>query len=175
MERPEEEESIGQRVKRLRAARGWSLDRLAQEARKNEGSSVGLSRGTIHEMERNPARVPWDTTLRAIASALDVPVEYLRSGKMSAEEDSLSDFTPEMYAMAQGLKDPEYIRQWAEHLNALKLAEVADEQVVEVERGLDSYSVEEFARAKGLKDEQHIAKFQQHLEKLLSLEEFEVE
>ncbi len=165
--------SIGQRVRELRQARGWSLDRLAQESRQEDGT--GLSRGTIWEMEADPERIPWDVTLRAIAAALEVPVEYLRTGKMPAEESSLSDFTPEIYAMAQGLKNPEYVRQWSEHLKALKLAEVADEKVAAEERGLDSYTCEEFARAKGLKDEQHIAKFQQHLERLLGLEEFEVE
>jgi transcriptional regulator with XRE-family HTH domain len=165
--------SIGDRIRELRTAKGWSLDRLAQEARQEDGT--GLSRGTIWEVEKWPDRVPWHKTLQAIADALEVPVEYIRDGKMPAEESSLSDFTPEMYAMAQGLRNPKYIRQWSEHLNALKLAELADEKVSAEERGPESYACEEFARAKGLKDEQHIAKFQQHLERLLGLEEFEEE
>lgn len=128
---PSEEESIGQRVRRLRKARGWSLDRLAQEARKEEGGGTGLSRGTIWEMETNFSRVPWDVTLRAIAAALDVPVEYIRTGKIPANEQSLSDFSPEMYGRAQGIKSPERLRVLRDIVEDFKLLDelVEDEPV----------------------------------------------
>jgi transcriptional regulator with XRE-family HTH domain len=163
--------SIGQRVRELRTAKGWSLDRLAQEARQENGK--GLSRGTIHEMERNPGRIPWDITLRAIAAALEVPVEYLRDGKVPATEEDLSSYSPDVYARAQGLKNPDYVKQWGEYLSILRRIETEEEQGPAEERGLESYSSAEFARAKGLKDEEKIARFRAYLEHLIAQEELE--
>jgi transcriptional regulator with XRE-family HTH domain len=163
--------SIGQRVRELRTAKGWSLDRLAQEARQENGKS--LSRGTIWEMEANPKRVPWAGTLLALANALEVPVEYLRDGKMPAAEEDLSSYSPDVYARAQGLKNPDYVKQWAEYLSILRRIETEEEQGPAEECGLESYSSAEFARAKGLQDEEKIARFQSYLEHLLAQEELE--
>jgi transcriptional regulator with XRE-family HTH domain len=157
--------SIGQRVRELRQAKGWAFDRLARE--------TGLSRGTLWEAEHKKDREPRHRTLVRIAEALGVPVEYLRDGKMPAAEEDLSSYSPDVYARAQGLKNPDYVQQWAEYLSILRRIEAEKERGPAEERGLESYSPVEFARAKGLQDEEKIARFQAYLEHLLAQEELE--
>jgi phage repressor protein C with HTH and peptisase S24 domain len=64
-------ETIGERVKRLRLARGWTQQQLAARA--------GRSQVTISDIERGRNKSSRD--LVGIADALDVSAQYLSSGK----------------------------------------------------------------------------------------------
>lgn len=66
---------FGAEVRRLRKARGLSLEQLAEKA--------GLSRNYIATLETKP-RDPSLTTLRSIARALQVPVSELMKEKLSS-------------------------------------------------------------------------------------------
>ena len=77
-EKPEETltETIGQRVQRLRKAKGWGLDRLKDEAGLN-GIAVGIMVG----IENGSWGIPKPVHLHGLADALDVTAEYLLDGK----------------------------------------------------------------------------------------------
>ena len=69
-------ESIGKRIQRLREKKGWSLDRLKDEAGLN-GIAVGIMVG----IEDGSWGIPKPAHLYGLAVAFDVPVEYLMTGK----------------------------------------------------------------------------------------------
>jgi len=59
-------ESVGQRVRQLRRARGWSQQRLAVAA--------GIGLGTVEAIESSRTRVPQTDTLIRVADALGVGI-----------------------------------------------------------------------------------------------------
>ena len=63
---------LGQRVRELRLARGWSQEEL--------GAQCGLDRTYVSGVERG-VRNPTITVVAAIANGLGVPIEGLFSGK----------------------------------------------------------------------------------------------
>jgi transcriptional regulator with XRE-family HTH domain len=63
--------SVGGRIRQVRAERGWTQDRLAEE--------VGVSRSAVAQWETDRAGQIRDNLAR-IAGALDVSVEFLLSG-----------------------------------------------------------------------------------------------
>lgn len=64
-------ETTGERVRRLREALGWSQVEL--------GSATDIDHTAISRLEHDRVR-PSHRTLRDVASALGVSVEYLRGG-----------------------------------------------------------------------------------------------
>ena len=66
--------TVGERIKQVREARGWTQDRLAQEAR--------ISRGFLSEVEKHGKNISLDLLLR-IATALGASVAYLATGEGS--------------------------------------------------------------------------------------------
>jgi len=65
-------DSIGARIKYLREARGWTQDRLAQEAR--------VSKSFVSEVENN-RRNPSAEKLLDIASVLGASLDFIMTGK----------------------------------------------------------------------------------------------
>ncbi len=57
---------LGEKIRKLRAARGWSSGRLAQES--------GISRGYLWQLEENPDKRPSVDILQKLAHTLGVPV-----------------------------------------------------------------------------------------------------
>lgn len=87
---------IGDEVRRLRLARGWTLDRLAE--------ATGAGRATISNVEMGK----WNPSLRvalALARVLDTTVEELAaSGLVPTEHDvklRLEDWQTDLEAEAQ--------------------------------------------------------------------------
>jgi transcriptional regulator with XRE-family HTH domain len=66
--------TIGERIKHVREARGWTQDKLAQEAK--------ISRGFLSEVEKHGKNISLDLLLR-IATALGASVAYLATGEGS--------------------------------------------------------------------------------------------
>ena len=62
------EQALGDKIRELRTARGWSQPRLFQES--------GVSVTTISRLEKR-RYAPQDRTVRDLARALDVPAEEL--------------------------------------------------------------------------------------------------
>lgn len=65
--------SIGKNIKRLRAQKGFSQDRLSKLA--------DISLNTVVKLELNQSPNPTIDTLQRIARALDVPIENLLNTK----------------------------------------------------------------------------------------------
>lgn len=70
-----EMEDIGERIRRLRIARGWSQDQLARRA--------GVSRQHVYTVERGKITRMQETTLRSYADALQMKPEHLATGEES--------------------------------------------------------------------------------------------
>lgn len=70
-------DSIGARVRYLREARGWTQERLAQEA--------GVSKSFISEMEHD-RRNPSAEKLLEIASVLGASLDFIMKGEGTTEE-----------------------------------------------------------------------------------------
>jgi transcriptional regulator with XRE-family HTH domain len=70
-------DSIGPRVRYLREARGWTQERLAQEA--------GVSKSFISEMEHD-RRNPSAEKLLEIASVLGASLDFIMKGEGTTEE-----------------------------------------------------------------------------------------
>lgn len=66
--------TVGERIKHVREARGWTQDRLAQEAK--------ISRGFLSEVEKHGKNISLDLLLR-IATSLGASVAYLATGEGS--------------------------------------------------------------------------------------------
>jgi transcriptional regulator with XRE-family HTH domain len=66
--------TAGERIKHVREARGWTQDKLAQEAK--------ISRGFLSEVEKHGKNISLDLLLR-IANALGASVAYLATGEGS--------------------------------------------------------------------------------------------
>ena len=64
--------TVGERVKQVREAKGWTQDKLAQEA--------DISRGFLSEVEKHGKNISLDLLLR-IATALGASVAYLATGE----------------------------------------------------------------------------------------------
>lgn len=67
--------SMGQRIRRLRKAKGWSQTDLAERS--------GLARATIARLElaRGRERLPSFSTLEGLARAFDITLDELVTGK----------------------------------------------------------------------------------------------
>lgn len=61
--------ALGERLRRLRQDKGWTMERLADEA--------GVSKSYIWELENRPAQRPSADKLNGIAKALGVAVQDL--------------------------------------------------------------------------------------------------
>jgi transcriptional regulator with XRE-family HTH domain len=68
--------NVGDRVRTLREARGWSQGQLLLRAQRHLGAGETLSRVTLSRLE-NGHRRPRSGILAAIAAALGVTVDYL--------------------------------------------------------------------------------------------------
>jgi transcriptional regulator with XRE-family HTH domain len=68
-------ETTGDRLRRLRLARGWSQERLAEEA--------AIDRQTVSYAERRATDL-FASTLEALAVALDTTMDYLWAGRDTA-------------------------------------------------------------------------------------------
>lgn len=82
--------SLGERIRRLREAKQWTLEQLA--------SASGLDEGQISRYERNTAD-PGTKSLAALARALDV-----RAGFFFGEIEELEDLTPRQVAARESLR-----------------------------------------------------------------------
>lgn len=63
--------TVGERIKQVREARGWTQEKLADEAK--------ISRGFLSEVEKHGKNISLDLLLR-IATALGASVGYLATG-----------------------------------------------------------------------------------------------
>jgi transcriptional regulator with XRE-family HTH domain len=72
-------ETLGQRIRRLRLARGWTQEQLARNA--------GTSKGFLSELE-NGKHFPTSNMLLRIAEMLGVTTDHLMSGGPATEEDA---------------------------------------------------------------------------------------
>lgn len=78
--------SLGERIRELRTARGWSLSKLAEEA--------GVAKGYVSVVENDPeARPSMDTVMR-LARALELPMSEL-TGTVSEPERPTDPTWPE--------------------------------------------------------------------------------
>jgi transcriptional regulator with XRE-family HTH domain len=66
--------TVGERIKQVREAKGWTQERLADEAR--------ISRGFLSEVEKRGRNISLDLLLR-VANALGASVAYLATGEGS--------------------------------------------------------------------------------------------
>lgn len=66
--------TIGERIKQVREAKGWTQEKLADEAK--------ISRGFLSEVEKHGKNISLDLLLR-VANALGASVGYLASGEGS--------------------------------------------------------------------------------------------
>jgi transcriptional regulator with XRE-family HTH domain len=64
--------TVGERIKQVREARGWTQERLADEAK--------ISRGFLSEVEKHGKNISLDLLLR-VATALGASVGYLATGE----------------------------------------------------------------------------------------------
>src|SRR5437016_2994239 len=87
-------DTLGDRIRDCRQARGWRLKDLAKQAR--------VSEGFLSDLENNKQKNVGVDYLRAIASALDVSLHYLTTGRTAAPNvaevqlpTSLIDFAKE--------------------------------------------------------------------------------
>lgn len=69
--------TIGDRIREIRDRRGWTQDRLAQEAK--------ISKGFLSEVENNKTNISTDYVMR-IASVLGSSLDYLLKGESGREE-----------------------------------------------------------------------------------------
>ncbi len=76
--RPSEQETVGQRLRRLRRERGLSQDDLSGE---------GVSTSYVSYLERD-RRAPSHKALRTLANKLGVSVEYLETGATTSARDT---------------------------------------------------------------------------------------
>jgi len=66
--------TVGERIKQVREAKGWTQERLADEAK--------ISRGFLSEVEKHGKNISLDLLLR-VANALGASVAYLATGEGS--------------------------------------------------------------------------------------------
>jgi transcriptional regulator with XRE-family HTH domain len=64
-------ETVGERIRQVREARGWTQERLAEEAK--------ISKSFLSEVENKGKNISLDLLLR-VATALEASVEYLATG-----------------------------------------------------------------------------------------------
>lgn len=69
----DENESLSDRVRRLRTARGFSQEELARR--------VGVSKTQVYLVESGQTKAPRPARLQRYARALGVTLEYLRDGR----------------------------------------------------------------------------------------------
>src|ERR1700688_4978646 len=63
--------TVGERIREVREAKGWTQDKLADEAK--------ISKGFLSEVENKGRNMSLDLLLR-VATALDASVEFLATG-----------------------------------------------------------------------------------------------
>lgn len=87
--------TIGERIKQLREARGWTQDDLAEAA--------GMNRVTIAKYEIGTIE-PKSKSLAKVAAALEISTDVLVSGKPAEETDEERD----LWALRESVRrDPE--------------------------------------------------------------------
>src|ERR1700733_11521220 len=64
--------TVGERIKQVREARGWTQDKLADEAK--------ISRGFLSDVEKHGKNISLELLLR-VANALGASVAYLATGE----------------------------------------------------------------------------------------------
>ena len=77
--------TVGERIKQVREARGWTQDKLADEAK--------ISRGFLSEVEKHGKNISLDLLLR-VANALGASVAYLATGEGSQPGERKSVVIP---------------------------------------------------------------------------------
>lgn len=77
-------ETIGQRIRRLRDSRGWSLDRLSLES--------GIRRDAIWKIEDGRVRRPQGGTLESLSKAFTIPIADLIETLPPPANNILPDF-----------------------------------------------------------------------------------
>lgn len=82
--------AIGERVRELREARGWSQDELAAKA--------GIAQTTVSRIERGVTAKPTLAGLGALAASLGVVVEELAPAEATAETEETAHSTTETEA-----------------------------------------------------------------------------
>jgi transcriptional regulator with XRE-family HTH domain len=107
-----EETTLGQRIKKLRNAKGYSLSQLADLAH--------VSKGYIHELENDPNPRPSAEVLYDLALALDTSIGYLLGRMPVGNDRNLSPvIIPELleaFAIKEGMtaemKQPRSLEDW---------------------------------------------------------------
>jgi transcriptional regulator with XRE-family HTH domain len=94
-------QSLGQTIKTLRGARGWTLEQLYQVS--------GVSKGFLSDLENGKRSNVGSSTLLRLADAFGVPVESLMEGGVQVPPDL------EKFALEQKLS-------FAEALTLLKMS-----------------------------------------------------
>jgi transcriptional regulator with XRE-family HTH domain len=88
--------TVGERIKQVREAKGWTQDKLAQEAK--------ISRGFLSEVEKHGKNISLDLLLR-VAAALGASVAYLATGEGSTpSEKKPVIIPPELSEAAEELR-----------------------------------------------------------------------
>lgn len=110
-------ESLGERVRRLRKARGWAQADL--------GDKIGLRQLAVSQIETGKTSSPRSETLAALADALDTSVDYLLNGSEPSLDTSTSQLDDTMTShdraiVAVGPLEPELeahlrkrLQEWA--------------------------------------------------------------
>lgn len=90
--------TFSEKLRHLRAGKGWSLDDLAKAA--------GASKSYVWELENRPERRPSAEKLTEIARALGVTAEYLLDEKASSDDAQLKEvFFRKFNRLEDGDKD----------------------------------------------------------------------
>jgi transcriptional regulator with XRE-family HTH domain len=90
-----EQKGLGQRIREVRNARGWTLDQLAKEA--------GLTKGFLSQVENGKAPRPSGRVLLLLARALGASVDWLLTGNADgevAEAERAIQIPPELQRLA---------------------------------------------------------------------------
>lgn len=87
--------STGERIRKIREKRGWTLDVLADES--------GISKGFLSDVENNKRDISSQNLLR-IANALGASVDYLLRGEVVKNKEATSIvIPPELSQLAEKL------------------------------------------------------------------------
>lgn len=70
--------TLGQRLKRARKAKGWSLDKLGRE--------VGVSRQAVFQWEQPDGTKPDRKSIEKLCTVLALPVDFFYDGTHEAHE-----------------------------------------------------------------------------------------
>jgi XRE family transcriptional regulator of biofilm formation len=84
--------NLGSRIKARRLSLGWTLDRLATEAK--------VSKGFLSDLENEVQKSPGGVYVKRIARALDLTVDHLISGTPVARRDEDIEIPSSLAAFA---------------------------------------------------------------------------